>query len=127
MFGRILSPESMSLKAKIEAVVYAAEEPVTLAQLAGLFAEEALEEKRVREAAAQSAEPLNPVAANEDTVAVSAEAVAPDDGVIPALPEESAEPLTVEEAAARASEQEPTSTEVEVAVESSPETESPAA
>src|ERR1700753_679327 len=120
MFGRILSPESMSLKAKIEAVVYAAEEPVTLAQLAGLFAEEALEEKRVREAAAQSAEPLNPVAANEDTVAVSAEAVAPDDGVIPAaLPEESAEPLTVEEAAARASEQEPTSTEVEVAVESS--------
>src|ERR1700754_2388818 len=98
----------MSLKAKIEAVVYAAEEPVTLAQLAGLFAEEALEEKRAREAAAQSAEPLNPVPANE-VPAVSAEVVAPDDGVIPALPEESAEPLTVEEAAAmaaRASEQE---------------------
>ena len=32
----------MSLKAKIEAVIYAAEEPVTLAQLAGLFAAEAL-------------------------------------------------------------------------------------
>lgn len=32
----------MSLKAKIEAVVYAAEEPVTLAQLAALFADEAL-------------------------------------------------------------------------------------
>ena len=30
----------MSLKAKIEAVIYAAEEPVTLAQLAGIFAEE---------------------------------------------------------------------------------------
>jgi segregation and condensation protein B len=32
----------MSLKAKLEAVIYAAEEPVTLAQLAGLFAEEVL-------------------------------------------------------------------------------------
>ena len=30
----------MSLKAKLEAVVYAAEEPVTLAQLAAIFAEE---------------------------------------------------------------------------------------
>jgi len=135
MFGRILSPESMSLKAKIEAVVYAAEEPVTLAQLAGLFAEEALEEKRVREAAAQSAEPLNPVTTNEvpvneDAVAISAEVVAPDDGVIPALPEESAEPLTVEEAAAmaaRASEQEPTKTEDEAAAMPSPEHEKPAA
>ena len=36
----------MSLKAKIEAVVYAAEEPVTLAQLAALFADEALEYQR---------------------------------------------------------------------------------
>jgi segregation and condensation protein B len=33
----------MSLKAKIEAVIYAADEPVTLAQLASIFAEEALE------------------------------------------------------------------------------------
>jgi len=32
----------MSLKAKLEAVIYAAEEPVTLAQFASLFAEEAL-------------------------------------------------------------------------------------
>ena len=32
----------MSLKAKLEAVIYAAEEPVTLAQLASLFAEDAL-------------------------------------------------------------------------------------
>ncbi len=32
----------MSLKAKLEAVIYAAEEPVTLAQLAALFADEAL-------------------------------------------------------------------------------------
>jgi segregation and condensation protein B len=34
----------MSLKAKLEAVVYAAEEPVTLAQLAGIFAEEVSQE-----------------------------------------------------------------------------------
>jgi segregation and condensation protein B len=34
----------MSLKAKLEAVVYAAEEPVTLAQLAVIFAQEALQE-----------------------------------------------------------------------------------
>ncbi|HEY2148290.1 MAG TPA: SMC-Scp complex subunit ScpB [Pirellulales bacterium] len=38
----------MSLKAKIEAVIYAAEEPVTLAQLAALFQAEALEDRRVR-------------------------------------------------------------------------------
>jgi segregation and condensation protein B len=38
----------MSLKAKIEAVIYAAEEPVTLAQLAALFQPEALEERRAR-------------------------------------------------------------------------------
>jgi segregation and condensation protein B len=42
----------MSLKAKLEAVIYAAEEPVTLAQLAGLFADEALEWKTAREAEA---------------------------------------------------------------------------
>jgi segregation and condensation protein B len=35
----------MSLKAKLEAVIYAAEEPVTLAQLAALFAPDALEWK----------------------------------------------------------------------------------
>ncbi len=46
----------MSLKAKLEAVIYAAEEPVTLAQLAGLFADEALEWKAARgaEGAAES-------------------------------------------------------------------------
>lgn len=40
----------MSLKARIEAVIYAAEEPVTLAQLSVLFGEEALEQKLAREA-----------------------------------------------------------------------------
>jgi segregation and condensation protein B len=41
----------MSLKAKLEAVIYAAEEPVTLAQLAVLFAADALEWRAEREAA----------------------------------------------------------------------------
>jgi segregation and condensation protein B len=44
----------MSLKAKLEAVIYAAEEPVTLAQLAGLFADDALELKAEQESAAQA-------------------------------------------------------------------------
>src|SRR5580692_1143269 len=42
----------MSLKAKLEAVIYAAEEPVTLAQLAALFAADALEWKSAQESAA---------------------------------------------------------------------------
>jgi segregation and condensation protein B len=42
----------MSLKAKLEAVIYAAEEPVTLAQFTALFADEALEWKAEQEAAA---------------------------------------------------------------------------
>ena len=44
----------MSLKAKLEAVIYAAEEPVTLGQLAVLFADEALVLKAEQDAAAQS-------------------------------------------------------------------------
>ena len=44
----------MSLKAKLEAVIYAAEEPVTLAQLSALFAAEALEWK-AEQAAARAA------------------------------------------------------------------------
>jgi len=70
----------MSLKAKIEAVIYAAEEPVTLAQLAALFADEALEEKRQREDASAS---------EADTDA-------------PVIPVEEVAPLTVEEAAVMA-------------------------
>ena len=44
----------MSLKAKLEAVIYAAEEPVTLAQLAGLFADDTLEWKAELDAAAKA-------------------------------------------------------------------------
>ncbi|HWT64783.1 MAG TPA: SMC-Scp complex subunit ScpB [Terracidiphilus sp.] len=46
---------AMSLKAKLEAVIYAAEEPVTLTQLASLFAADALEWKAEQEAAAREA------------------------------------------------------------------------
>jgi len=46
----------MSLKAKLEAVIYAAEEPVTLAQLAVLFAADALEWKAQSEAASAQLE-----------------------------------------------------------------------
>ena len=51
----------MSLKAKLEAVIYAAEEPVTLAQLAALFAADAFEWKADQEAArAEAAAEENP-------------------------------------------------------------------
>src|ERR1017187_2758870 len=55
----------MSLKAKLEAVIYAAEEPVTLAQLALLFTADALQWKAEQEAAAaelaaQAADPSRP-------------------------------------------------------------------
>jgi segregation and condensation protein B len=45
----------MSLKAKLEAVIYASDEPVMPAQLAALFAKEALEWKAEQEAAAAKA------------------------------------------------------------------------
>jgi segregation and condensation protein B len=48
----------MSLKAKLEAVIYAAEEPITLAQLAGLFADDALEWKAAQDPAARTAEAM---------------------------------------------------------------------
>jgi segregation and condensation protein B len=47
----------MSLKAKLEAVIYAAEEPVTLAHLAALFAAEAFEWKAEQQTAQGEAEP----------------------------------------------------------------------
>ena len=43
----------MSLKAKLEAVIYAAEEPVTLAQLATIFADEVLPVDDAAEPAAE--------------------------------------------------------------------------
>jgi segregation and condensation protein B len=59
----------MSLKAKLEAVIYAAEEPVTLAQLAAIFADEVL--PGLDEAAAPGSEPIA-------SAEPSAEAATPD-------------------------------------------------
>ncbi len=60
----------MSLKAKLEAVIYAAEEPVTLAQLALLFTADALEYKAEQEAAAKAAETTDgsPETASNDEI-----------------------------------------------------------
>ncbi len=116
----------MSLKARIEAVIYAAEEPVTLAQLAALFGEEALEQKQQREAEAaaetearaeesaaiaeadaEEAEEVTvapaPEEANEETAEVAAEPPAEEEAQTPAKevePETAEEPAeAVEEAA----------------------------
>jgi segregation and condensation protein B len=50
----MLTPDTMSLKAKIEAVIYASEEPVTLAQLTGLLGQEAQAELDHLDSAQQS-------------------------------------------------------------------------
>lgn len=100
----------MSLKAKLEAVIYAAEEPVTLAQLAVLFAEDALEWK-----------------AEQETARVEAEAAAADADerdALPLLAEESffaeaekAEPAV--ESAAEPSSEQPTEPSAETPAETS--------
>jgi segregation and condensation protein B len=93
----------MSLKAKLEAVIYAAEEPVTLTQLAALFAADALEWKAEEEAASaeratsecgatQPTEPLLPPLVPEEFAGPEPDR-APDgveDAAAP--PESSAEP-----------------------------------
>lgn len=62
----------MSLKARIEAVIYAAEEPITLAQLATLFREEALARRAAR--IAPQADPEAPTEiAPEPAAAIMAE------------------------------------------------------
>ncbi|MGA3262643.1 MAG: SMC-Scp complex subunit ScpB [Terracidiphilus sp.] len=63
----------MSLKAKLEAVIYAAEEPVTLAQLAALFTADALEWKAEQEAASAGESPGTPkiAASSAETVSKS--------------------------------------------------------
>jgi segregation and condensation protein B len=109
----------MSLKAKLEAVIYAADEPVTLSQLAALFAADALEWKaeQTAEAAnppqeAAAALPLNGefdyAEAEVDAGSAAPErAMAPEQATEPeASPEagaaSGAEPVVVDEAAAEA-------------------------
>lgn len=76
----------MSLKAKIEAVIYAAEEPVTLAQIAALFQEELLEARQSR-LSAEAAAREEAAPAEEPALALPEDASAET-----AVPEESAEP-----------------------------------
>lgn len=67
----------MSLKAKLEAVIYAAEEPVTLAQLSTLFAADALEWKREqRLALGEEVEEPEAIAGVQETLPVADEAEA---------------------------------------------------
>ncbi|MES2220771.1 MAG: SMC-Scp complex subunit ScpB [Acidobacteriota bacterium] len=93
----------MSLKAKIEAVIYAAEEPITLAQLASIFAEEALAAKAAAglpfevTASAEEDASENPIADGEASARMSKDSAAPPadtdtaSGEQPALPMEDAE------------------------------------
>lgn len=78
----------MSLKAKIEAVIYAAEEPVTLAQIAALFQAELAEERQARlaaEAASRAeiaaAAPEEPELTLDDVAVLAEEAPAIDDSI----------------------------------------------
>lgn len=88
----------MSLKAKIEAVIYAAEEPVTLAQIGALFQAELLEERTARLTAA-AAETEAPAVAEEPGLALETAAVLPEEapaeqqasGASEELPESAAE------------------------------------
>ncbi|MBS1821507.1 MAG: SMC-Scp complex subunit ScpB [Acidobacteria bacterium] len=87
----------MSLKAKIEAVIYASEEPVTLAQLVGLLGQEAQVELDQIAAAQHS------LALDEAEAAASNEAAEPSDAEAlnaEVLVEEAAEPVAEGEAPA---------------------------
>jgi segregation and condensation protein B len=79
----------MSLKAKIEAVIYAAEEPITLAQLASIFADEALAAKAAAGLPFEGTQPENGHAPASGAVEgeASAEPIA---DAAPAAPEEGA-------------------------------------
>lgn len=96
----------MSLKAKLEAVIYAAEEPVTLAQLAVLFAGEALEWKAARDAEQAPALPLPEEAAAEAAAESLASAMEP-----AALPELVADPASAEPSQAESPEAAESATE----------------
>lgn len=77
----------MSLKAKIEAVIYAAEEPVTLQQLAGLLGGEA-EAELLRRANAQAVLPLEDITQDEEAALRESEAGASEEIDADALNEE---------------------------------------
>jgi segregation and condensation protein B len=93
----------MSLKAKLEAVIYAAEEPVTLAQLAVLFAADAFEWKAQQEAASagQAAEAASAAAqplplVNEEFAYLELDSAPPELDGVPAGQTEQAEQAAAE-------------------------------
>jgi segregation and condensation protein B len=83
----------MSLKAKLEAVIYAAEEPVTLAQLAAIFAEEVLSASGEDTGPAEEQMPLAGLSPDGDApVLEAAEATLADVAAIETPPQEVALP-----------------------------------
>ncbi len=95
----------MSLKAKIEAVIYAAEEPITLAQLASIFADEALAAKSAAGLPFEVTQPENGAAPASETVEGDASAE-PTADAVPATSDEGSEAgeqpaLPMEDAEAR--------------------------
>src|SRR6185437_3205615 len=99
--GQAILNGHMSLKAKIEAVIYAAEEPVTLAQVAALFQAELLEERAAR-LKAVAAEVQASAVAEEPGLALETAAVLPEEA--PAAASASGEPGELPEAAAESGE-----------------------
>ncbi len=126
----------MSLKAKLEAVIYAAEEPVTLNQLALLFADEALEwraeqEKAASEATASTcaaeAEPMPMLARTFDYLdnEQGAESTAPVEGsaepIETSAPESTFEPEAEAPAGDNSAEESPASESPEQSPDASPD------
>ena len=118
----------MSLKAKLEAVIYAAEEPVTLAQLAALFATDALEWKAQQAAAeAEAADEESSRAAPQSLSLLNAQQEQDaDSSEPPAETPESAEPVADQPEQEDASPEAELDAEAAPAVESAPETDEPA-
>jgi segregation and condensation protein B len=97
----------MSLKAKLEAVIYAAEEPVTLAQLAVLFAADALEWKAQQEASSAAQpylgeefaplEPPQTTKPDEDATGEPEAESEPEPELVSATAEEASEPAPKED------------------------------
>ncbi len=84
----------MSLKAKLEAVIYAAEEPVTLSQLAALFGADALELKAEEEAAAAAAQESEPAQPTETQTMLDEGLAYLNLGAAESVPEPAAEPTS---------------------------------
>src|SRR5665213_1311514 len=93
-----LNPVAMSLKAKIEAVIYASEEPVTLAQLVGLLGEEGqaeLDAQRSQQTLLDLDEASEPESGDPD--ALNAELLAPEPEPAPDEPATDAEAAPIAE------------------------------